>query len=62
MGMNASESARNRSEQSMLFRAPELLAVQKEYMRLAANLWAGSEPQDAKAMKDRDIFEFLGFE
>jgi light-independent protochlorophyllide reductase subunit L len=42
--------------------APEIVAVQKEYMRLAAQLWAGVEPQDAKPMKDRDIFEFLGFE
>jgi light-independent protochlorophyllide reductase subunit L len=41
---------------------PEILEVQKEYMRLAAQLWAGVEPQDAKPMKDRDIFDFLGFE
>jgi light-independent protochlorophyllide reductase subunit L len=42
--------------------APEIVAVQNEYMRLAAQLWAGVEPQDAKPMKDRDIFDFLGFE
>jgi light-independent protochlorophyllide reductase subunit L len=56
---------RSRLKKSTLFEmeeTPELLAVQKEYMRLAASLWAGSEPQDAKAMKDRDIFDFLGFE
>jgi light-independent protochlorophyllide reductase subunit L len=41
---------------------PEILAVQKEYMRLAAQLWDGVEPQDAKPMKDRDIFDFLGFD
>jgi light-independent protochlorophyllide reductase subunit L len=41
---------------------PELEAVQKEYLRLAANLLAGSEPLDAKPMKDRDIFDFLGFD
>ena len=41
---------------------PQVLAVQKEYMRLAAQLWAGVEPQDAKPMKDRDIFDFLGFD
>jgi light-independent protochlorophyllide reductase subunit L len=40
----------------------EIEAVQKEYLRLAANLWAGSEPLDAKPMKDRDIFDFLGFD
>ena len=56
---------RSRLKKSTLFEmeeTPELLAVQKEYMRLAASLWAGSEPQDAKAMKDREIFDFLGFE
>jgi light-independent protochlorophyllide reductase subunit L len=42
--------------------APEIVAVQNEYMRLAAQLWAGVEPQDAKPMKDRDIFDFLGFD
>ena len=31
-------------------------------MRLAASLWAGSDPLDAKPMKDRDIFDFLGFD
>ena len=41
---------------------PEVEAVRKEYMRLAAVLWAGTEPLDAMPMKDRDIFEFLGFE
>jgi light-independent protochlorophyllide reductase subunit L len=33
-----------------------------EYMRLAALLWSGTEPLDAEPMKDRDIFDFLGFE
>lgn len=42
--------------------APEIVAVQNEYMRLAALLWAGVEPQDARPMKDRDIFDFLGFD
>jgi light-independent protochlorophyllide reductase subunit L len=41
---------------------PEIEAVQKEYLRLAASLWAGTEPLDAKPMKDRDIFDFLGFD
>ena len=41
---------------------PEVEAVRKEYMRLAAVLWAGTDPLDAMPMKDRDIFEFLGFE
>jgi light-independent protochlorophyllide reductase subunit L len=41
---------------------PEIEAVQNEYMRLADQLWTGFEPQEGKAMKDRDIFEFLGFD
>ena len=43
-------------------RSPELEAVQAEYMRLAAALWAGTEPLDAEPMKDRDIFDLLGFD
>ncbi len=41
---------------------PEIVAVQNEYKRLAALLWAGTRPLEARPMKDRDIFEFLGFE
>ncbi len=41
--------------------SPELEAVQNEYLRLAASLWAGGEPQQGRPMKDRDIFDFLGF-
>ena len=33
-----------------------------EYMRLAATLWAGTEQLTAAPMKDRDIFDFLGFD
>ena len=42
--------------------SPELEAVQKEYMRLAAALWLGAEPLNAVPMKDRDIFDLLGFD
>lgn len=42
--------------------SPELLAVQQEYMRLAALLWAGTDPLMCEAMKDRDIFDLLGFD
>ena len=42
--------------------SPELELVKKEYLRLAATLWAGTDALDAVPMKDRDIFEFLGFE
>ena len=41
---------------------PELLAVQQEYLRLAASLWAGTDPLNCEAMKDRDIFDLLGFD
>jgi light-independent protochlorophyllide reductase subunit L len=42
--------------------SPEILAVQHEYKRLAALLWAGVDPCQAHPMKDREIFDFLGFE
>ena len=56
---------RSRLKKSTLFEmehSPELEAVQKEYMRLAANLWLGGEPCTAVPMKDRDIFDLLGFD
>lgn len=42
--------------------SPEIEAARNEYKRLAALLWAGVEPCAARPMKDRDIFDFLGFE
>jgi light-independent protochlorophyllide reductase subunit L len=56
---------RSRLKKSTLFEmeySPELEAVQKEYMRLAASLWLGTEPMSAVPMKDRDIFDLLGFD
>jgi len=56
---------RSRLKKSTLFEmegSAELEAVQNEYLRLAASLWSGSEPLDAKPMKDREIFDFLGFD
>ncbi len=56
---------RSRLKKSTLFEmgeTPELLAVQREYLQLAEALWAGSEPLEAKPMKDREIFDFLGYE
>ena len=41
---------------------PELDAVQQEYLRLAAALWAGTEPLAPAPLKDRDIFDLLGFD
>ena len=56
---------RSRLKKATLFEmewSPELEAVQNEYMRLAAQLWLGTEPLMATAMKDRDIFDLLGFD
>ncbi|SDT96156.1 ferredoxin:protochlorophyllide reductase (ATP-dependent) iron-sulfur ATP-binding protein [Stappia sp. ES.058] len=41
---------------------PEVKAIQQEYMKLAEYLWSGSDVLDANPMKDREIFDFLGFE
>ena len=56
---------RSRLKKCTLFemdQSPEVEAACLEYKRLAAQLWAGCEPLDAHPMKDREIFEFLGFE
>ncbi len=56
---------RSRLKKSTLFEmehSPELEDVQKEYMRLAANMWLGGEAYSAVPMKDRDIFDLLGFD
>lgn len=56
---------RSRLKKCTLFemeQTPEVAAACDEYKRLAALMWAGCEPLDCEPMKDRDIFEFLGFE
>ncbi len=56
---------RSRLKKSTLFEmnpSPELEAVQQEYLRLAATLWAGTDELKATPMKDREIFDFLGFD
>jgi len=56
---------RSRLKKSTLFEmedSPEVASVQQEYMQLAAKLWAGSAPLSALPMKDRDIFDLLGFD
>ena len=56
---------RSRLKKSTLFEmpsSPELDAVRDEYLRLAATLWAGTVPCEGRALKDRDIFDLLGFE
>jgi light-independent protochlorophyllide reductase subunit L len=56
---------RSRLKKATLFEmedSPEVRAVQEEYLRLAARLWAGVDPMPAVPMKDRDIFDLLGFD
>ncbi|MGJ4885973.1 MULTISPECIES: ferredoxin:protochlorophyllide reductase (ATP-dependent) iron-sulfur ATP-binding protein [unclassified Bradyrhizobium] len=42
--------------------SPDVERAQNEYLRLAASLLAGSEPMQAVPLKDRDIFDLLGFD
>jgi light-independent protochlorophyllide reductase subunit L len=56
---------RSRLKKATLFEmedSPEVRAVQEEYLRLAARLWAGVDPMPAQSLKDRDIFDLLGFD
>jgi light-independent protochlorophyllide reductase subunit L len=41
---------------------PDVKAAQDEYLRLAAGLLAGVTPLDANPLKDREIFDLLGFD
>jgi len=56
---------KSRLKKSTVFEMPStpgLEAVKAEYLRLAETLWSGELRFDAAPMRDRDIFEFLGFE
>jgi light-independent protochlorophyllide reductase subunit L len=56
---------RSRLKKCTLFEldpTPEVLGVQQEYLRVAEALWNGVEPMEATPMRDRDIFELLGFD
>ena len=56
---------RSRLKKSTLFEidsTPELEAVKAEYLRLAATLWAGTKPLVGTPLKDRDIFDLLGYD
>ncbi len=56
---------RSRLKKATLFEmedSPEVRGVQEEYLRLAAALWAGGEPLNGVALKDREIFDLLGFD
>ena len=55
---------RSRLAKSTLFEmpsTPEIELVRAEYLRLAATLLAGTPPLTAVALKDRDIFDLLGY-
>lgn len=57
---------RSRLKKCTLFEMDEadegVAEAQAEYLRLAKMLYDGVDPLEAKPMKDRDIFDFLGFE
>jgi len=56
---------RSRLKKATLFEmesSPELEAVKTEYLRIAASLWAGTDPIAAVPLKDREIFDLLGFD
>jgi len=55
----------SRLKKSTLFEMdglPEVEAVQQEYLRLASALWEGTDPMVVEPLKDRQIFDLLGFD
>jgi light-independent protochlorophyllide reductase subunit L len=56
---------RSRLKKCTLFEmdtTPEVESVRNEYLSLAEKLWQGVDAISATPMKDRDLFEFLGFD
>src|SRR6056300_1359596 len=56
---------RSRLRKSTLFEmddAPGLSDVQEEYLQLGQRLWDGTDPVPVTPMRDRDLFDFLGFD
>jgi light-independent protochlorophyllide reductase subunit L len=41
---------------------PEVEAVQNEYLRLAQSMFESVKPLEAEPLKDREIFDLLGFD
>ena len=41
---------------------PEVEAVQQEYLRLAQSMLESVKPLEAEPLKDREIFDLLGFD
>jgi light-independent protochlorophyllide reductase subunit L len=59
------EIRKSRLKKQTLFEmeaSPELAAVQAEYLRLATDLWAGVDDLSPVPLKDRDLFDLLGFD
>jgi len=55
----------SRLKKSTLFEmeeTPAVVAVQQEYLRLAETLLAGTEPLEVASLKDREVFDMLGFD
>jgi len=56
---------RSRLKKCTLFEmddCPDVEEARNEYLQLADKLWRGVPALEARSMKDRDIFDFLGFE
>ena len=56
---------RSRLRKSTLFEMEDgegLAEVKQEYLDLAQSLWDGTDELDVTPMKDRDLFDFLGFD
>jgi light-independent protochlorophyllide reductase subunit L len=56
---------RSRLKKKTLFEmegGPELKAVQEEYLQLAEQLWGGVDPLEVTPLKDREIFDLLGYD
>lgn len=56
---------RSRLKKSTIFEmedAEGVQAVRDEYLALADNLWRGIDPLPVTPMRDRDLFDFLGFD
>ncbi len=55
---------RSRLQKSVIFEmndVPELDPVREEYLRLAQSLWDGTDAMAPEPLKDREIFDLLGF-
>ena len=56
---------RSRLKKATIFEmgdAEDIVSVQQEYLRLARSLLDGVEMLDPKPMRDRDLFDFLGYD